>query len=519
MEEFDLNDNTTKKTRRSLRKFAMMYPLLLCLALLFTSLNVYAAPKDRTAPTAPTGLKAVQVTETSVSLAWTASTDNVKVQSYTVYQGTTAKTTTSTTSATLTGLSPGTSYTYYVKARDAAGNISASSNSLTVTTVAPAPVPAPTEPAPAPTAPAGKQVIGYYASWATYSGKQIADLDASKLTHIQYAFANIGDDLRIAVGDSYADVEKVFPNDLATDPFHGNFNQLLKLKKANPHLKTLISVGGWSWSAKFSDVALTDASRTAFADSAVAFILKYGFDGVDIDWEYPVAGGAAGNVKRPEDKTNFTLLMQKLREKLDAQSALDGKKYLLSFAGAAGSYYTNNVELAKLQQYVDYVGIMSYDIHGTWETKTGFNAPLYKDPNSGISWETSVHDSVQLYLSQGVPAAKLVMGVPFYGYRYDNVTNSNNGLYQTFSGGASLTYSQIVSGYLGQAGYTRYFNTISKVPYLFNGSSFISYDDPESIGYKASYVKSQGLAGAMVWELTQDTGTKALLQALHQGLQ
>jgi chitinase len=360
-------------------------------------------------------------------------------------------------------------------------------------------------------------VIGYYPGWSTYSGRQVSALDGSKLTHINYAFANIGPDLKIALGDSYGDVEKVFPGDTGTEPFLGNFNQLKKLKQRYPHLKTFISVGGWSWSARFSDAALTDASRTAFADSSVDFIVKYGFDGVDIDWEYPVSGGAAGNVNRPEDKQNFTLLMQKLREKLDAQGAKDGKKYLLSFAAAAGSYYINNVELPKLQAAVDYVNLMSYDFHGTWNQKTGMNAPLYKDPSAGYNGDTGVHDVVRLYLNAGVPASKLVMGIPFYGYKYDNVPNINNGLYQSFQGGASVTYQEILSKYLNQ-GYTRYFNNVTQTPYLFNGSSFISYDDPESIRLKALYAKGQNIAGAMVWSLSQDTSSGELLSSLYEGL-
>ncbi|QYR21072.1 glycoside hydrolase family 18 protein [Paenibacillus sp. sptzw28] len=361
-----------------------------------------------------------------------------------------------------------------------------------------------------------KKIIGYYAGWSAYSGKQAAQIDGSKLTHINYAFANIGPDLKIALGDPHADTEQIFPNDSPSDPFHGNFNQLLKLKKRYPHLKTFISVGGWSWSGKFSDAALTDASRSAFADSCVAFIVKYGFDGVDIDWEYPVAGGAEGNVKRPQDKQNFTYLMQKLRSKLNAQGAKDGKKYLLSFAGAAGPDYVNHIELSKLQRVVDHINIMTYDLRGTWDSKTGLNAPLYSDPNSG-SAAVSVHNALRLYRSKGVPAGKLVVGVPFYGYKFDKVSNVNNGLYQSFSGGKAVSYSQIVSKYIGQ-GYTRFVQGSAKVPYLYNGSSFISYDDPESIGYKAAYIKQQGLAGAMIWDLSQDTDNHDLLNSLYRGL-
>ncbi|WLD91689.1 glycosyl hydrolase family 18 protein [Alkalihalobacillus sp. AL-G] len=347
--------------------------------------------------------------------------------------------------------------------------------------------------------------IGYYAGWATYSGYQVSDIDASKLTHVNYAFANISEDGRLTVGDPWADIEKPFPGDSEAEAFKGNFNQLNKLKDQHPHLKTLISVGGWTWSDHFSDVALTEKSRTIFAESVLQFILKYDFDGVDLDWEYPVNGGEAGNINRPEDKQNFTLLLKKIRETLDAQSAKDGKKYLLTIAAGPSNSHSGNLELNSLKQYVDYIQLMTYDIHGEWDTITGMNAPLHKDPESGFYVELSVQDAVETYIANGVPADKLVMGLPFYGRVLKQVNNVNNGLYQSFEGGgSSISYAEIEANYVNKNGFTRYWEADSKVPWLFNGSTFISYDDVESIGYKTSYIKSIGLGGAMVWELSQD---------------
>lgn len=462
-----------------------------------------AAPRDFRAPIAPSTTVVTGKADTFVSLSWKPSKDDRGVEHYEIFNGETKVGTSTGASYQVTGLKPETDYSFRVRAADAAGNLSPFSAPVDVTTEEKR---------------QAKAVIGYYTGWSTYSGHQIAELDGSKLTHINYAFANIGQDLQIELGDVHADVDKWFPGDSAADPYHGNFNQLRKLKQRYPHLKTFISVGGWSWSGKFSDAALTDASRTAFANSIISFLTKYGFDGVDIDWEYPVSGGMPGNVKRAADKQNFTLLMKKLRERLDAQGAKDGKSYLLSMAGASSGFYRNNVELSKLQQYVDFVNVMSYDLHGTWDSKTGFNAPLYRDPGSVFASESSVDDSLQGYLKAGVPAGKLVMGVPFYGYKYDSAANTNKGLYQSFKGGTSVTYGHVVSNYLGK-GYMRYFHPVSKVPYLYNGASFISYDDPESIGHKADYVMENGLAGAMVWSLTHDSSDGALLKALHDGLQ
>jgi chitinase len=569
-----------------------------------------AAKRDRTAPTAPTNLKAAGITASTVSLTWTSSTDSSGVKGYDVYRNNVYIGNTSSTAYTVGNLSSNTSYSFFVKARDASGNISAASNTLTVTTSAPA-VDQPPQvssivvspiasdgqtisgtvtlsvspsddkgiskvefysnnggyligtrtsapynvnwatdpwvpdgsqtlkvivydtanqtaqvsktvivkntvtPEPAPTA---YKRVGYYTGWSTYSNFQAADIDASKLTHLNYAFANISSDGKIALGDSWADVEKPFPGDTADQPYKGNFYQLTKLKQQYPHLKTLISVGGWTWSEKFSDVALTEQSRAIFADSCLQFILKYGFDGVDLDWEYPVGGGEADNINRPEDKQNFTLLLKKIRETFDAQSAKDGKTYLLTIAAGAGSSYAANTELNLIHQYVDYIQLMTYDIHGSWEGMTGMNAPLYRDPESRFTWEWSVQDIINLYLNKGVPANELVMGIPFYGRAYNQVTNSNNGLYQSFTGGGSaISYGNLEANYVNKNGYIRFWEPDSKVPWLFNGTQFISYDDTESIGYKTSFIKANNLGGAMMWELSQDP-TRVLVSKIYNDL-
>jgi chitinase len=502
---------------------------MLLLAMLFTSLlspSVFAAKQDRVSPSAPRYLRATSIDTTSVTLEWNSSSDNVGVDSYDIYRNNEKVGNTNSTTYQTTGLLPATTYKFYVKAKDSVGNISKSSNVLTITTLqlmpeptpepTPVPTPEPTiqptvEPSPTPTLeptpvpqPNIKYVVGYYAAWSSYSGFTPDKIDANKLTHINYAFANIGSDLRIALG--YPDI------DLA------NINKLNALKQTNPNLKTLIAVGGWTWSGKFSDVALTDESRTAFAESCVDFIIKYGFDGIDIDWEYPVSGGLASNIKRPEDKQNFTLLMQKLREKLDTREAIDGREYLLSFAGASGTWYINNTELSKLNEYVDFANIMTYDIHGTWDKYTDFNAPLYNNSDISPQYKWSIDSSINAWIKAGFSTEKLVMGIPFYGYKYNSVFNANRGLYQIYSGGSSISYGNIAANYLNAPGYTRYFHTESMVPWLFNGSTFISYEDEQSIEYKAQYIKSKGLGGAMIWELSQDPN-KVLLNSLSNHLE
>lgn len=464
--------------------------LILSLAGILTIVSEAKKPIDTQPPTAPQNLSTSSVSQTSISLKWTASTDNKSIASYLIYKNAVNVGMATGTTYTFSGLTASTAYSFYIKAKDTSGNLSQPSNTLTVTTLPVASV-------------APKIVAGYYAGWAAYSGYTPLSIPAANLSVVNYAFAKIGDDLKIAMGDTYI------------DPI--NFNQLKQLKASYPQLKTMISIGGWNDSGKFSDAALTDASRTVFADSVVAFIKQYGFNGADLDWEYPVSGGLSTNINRSSDKQNFTLLLQKLSEKLDAQGAIDGQKYLLTIAGGVGSTYIANTELSKIANYVDYATIMTYDIHGTWDSYTDLNAPLYTPTDVSPQYKMSADQSVKAWTSAGFPSSKIVLGVPFYGYIYSNVTGGGNGLYKPFSGGSSISYDKILSSYLTNSNYTKYFHSAALVPWLFNGSTFISYDDETSISYKAKYVVTNNLAGVGIWELSQNKGGQ-LLNALVTNL-
>ncbi len=346
------------------------------------------------------------------------------------------------------------------------------------------------------------KTVGYYTSWSSYSGFTPDKIDPNKLTHINYAFANIDKELKVVLGDTEIDSQ--------------NIAGLKKLKEKNPNLKLLISVGGWTWSDKFSDAALTHASRTRFANSCVEFIKTYGFDGVDLDWEYPVSGGLKTNKYRKEDKENFTLLLKTIRERFNEESKKDGKEYILSIAGGAGAGYIQNVELDKLHKYIDFANIMTYDIHGPWDKHADFVAPLYTDESSN-NMKASVDSGIKAWIKAGFPKEKLVVGIPFYGYEYHISQRTNNGLYQKHTKAFSISYNDINSKYLNKNGYRRYYSSKSMVPWLYNGTSFISYEDGQSIGEKAKYIKSNKLGGAMIWELGQDLNGQ-LLDKLYKGL-
>ncbi|WP_239614960.1 glycosyl hydrolase family 18 protein [Cohnella mopanensis] len=349
------------------------------------------------------------------------------------------------------------------------------------------------------------KIVGYYPYWATYQKFDVAQIAASKITHLNYAFANIKNGL-VVNGDYWAD--------------QTNFAQLRTLKQANPKLQSLISVGGWTWSDTFSDVALSNYTRTRFAESAVKFIRDNGFDGIDLDWEYPVSGGLSSNAARPEDKQNFTLLLRTIRDKLDAAQLKDGKTYLLTIAAGAFPAYVNNVEVAKVAGIVDWINLMTYDYYGSWEKRSNHNAPLYADPADNNSAKSNINYTVNLYLSAGVPSSKLIMGIPMYGRGWTGCGPSNQGLYQACEGASQGIIADGIheygnleqQGWINGNGFVRYWNDSAKVPWLYKKSTgtLISYEDPESIAYKAGYIRSKGLGGAMLWELSQDTNQTLL---------
>jgi chitinase len=417
-----------------------------------------------------------------------------------------------------------------------------------------------------------QKIIGYYPSWGIYGRNyQVADIDASKLTHLNYAFADVcwngkhgnpsthpdnpnkqtwackepGVPLQnkevpngtLVLGEPWADVNKSFPGSGTTwedcDKYArcGNFGELKRLKAKSPHLKTLISVGGWTWSNRFSDVAADATTRKVFAESTVAFLREYGFDGVDLDWEYPGIETIPGGSYRPEDKQNFTILLQDVRNALNKAGTEDGKKYLLTIATGASQRYADHTELSKISQIVDWINIMAYDFHGGFEETSNHNAALYKDPNNpAVAKKYYVDGAIEIYKAEGVPADKIVLGVPFYGRGWKSCGKDNDGQYQPCKPGSDgkpaskgtwddfstgdtgiYDYGDLAANYVNKNGFVRYWNDAAKVPYLYNKTTgaFISYDDIESMKHKTDFIKAKGLSGAMFWELSGDCRTSS----------
>ena len=329
-----------------------------------------------------------------------------------------------------------------------------------------------------------------------------AAIAAEKLTHINYAFANIRD----------GQVVEGFARDA------DNFKVLAAVRRSHPHLKVLVSVGGWTWSKGFSDAVLTPERRQRFVQSAVVFVRRHDLDGFDVDWEYPGLPGD-DNPHRPEDKANFTVVMAELRRALDADAAARGRKSLLTFAAGAFPAFIANTQMAKVQAVVDYVNLMTYDFRvASVDRIAGHHANLFDHPSDNK--RRSADRAVQEFLASGVPKGKLVMGVPFYGRGWREVNPVADGLYQPGSAvEGDLTYGRLAAEVIGRDGFLRRWDATAQAPFLWNAGQriFISYDDPESMRRKANYVRDKGLGGVMFWQYAEDP-SGALLDALHSTL-
>lgn len=346
-------------------------------------------------------------------------------------------------------------------------------------------------------------VVAYVAGYRNFD---FSTIDAKILTHINYAFVNIQDG-EVVFDTTKIDGKNLTPNDLQA---------LLSLKKNNPGLNILASVGGWTWSKGFSDAALTPESRARFASSCARLVKTYNLDGIDLDWEYPNQPGA-GNTYRREDTHNFTLMLKAVREALDSDPS--GKHYLLTIATGADEAYVNNTELGELSQYLDFLNIMTYDFYNGLHKVTGHHSNLAPSVKPEMDKNSAIN-AVELHLKAGVPAKKLNLGIPFYGRKWEGVKDQGtNGLFQEAETvGMGIDYINFVND-INQNGYTRYWDESAQAPYLWNPEKriFISYEDETSIQAKMDYLKKAGLGGVMFWEYSADSNHQ-LQNAIAKGL-
>lgn len=319
----------------------------------------------------------------------------------------------------------------------------------------------------------------YFVGYAT--GKSLLDItpgQAKRLTHVNVAFGRVNH------------------SHVSVDHMKQYLPHMEKLRRYNPNLQILLSTGGGNQTGH-SESTATDEALQKLVQSTIEVVEAYDFDGIDCDWEFPCYNG------NMEEKYRHTLLMKEYRKALNELEKKNGKKYWLTIAAATGQWYIDSTELDKIIDDLDFLNLMTYDLRFN-DQPTGHHTNLFEPKEA--AFPLSVDTGVKLLSEFGIPAKKIVIGAAFYSRRWDGVPNVNNGLNvkAKYPGGFGPDYTAIYHLYEKQLGFTKYWDDQAKAPYLFNGETFISYDDPESVRLKCEYVKEHGLGGVMYWEHSYD---------------
>ena len=333
-----------------------------------------------------------------------------------------------------------------------------------------------------------------FAVMAYYTGEP-ATLDAqsaSQLTHIIYSFFHL-DGNRL---------NRPTPKDSAALAY------LTSLRKDHPELKIMFSLGGWGGCESCSDVFATEQGREEFAASVKALSEQYQLDGIDLDWEYPTIEGFPGHRFAPQDRQNFTLLIQTLRKTL-------GKDYIISFAaGGFKKYLEQSVEWDEIMPLLDYVNLMSYDLVNGNSAVTGHHTPLF----STSGQVESIGNAVQYLDSVGVPAEKIVVGSAFYARVWEAVQDQQHGLYQIGAFKEAVPYNNLSQYFTDNPGFSHYWDSTAQAPYSYNLEKqlFATYDDSLSIAKKTTYALQQHLGGIMFWQFSGDDREEGLLDVIDR---
>jgi chitinase len=392
------------------------------------------------------------------------------------------------------------------------------------------------------------RLVGYFTQWGIY-GRNFVVKDlvsngtAAKLTHLNYAFGFLDAQGKCISIDPWADYQVPFAADRSVNgradeagqPLSGNLNQLRQLKARFPKLHINISLGGWTGSKYFSDAALTPQSRAASVASCLDMWLKGNFpdaapgaaagifDGIDLDWEWPASEGNPGNSIRPEDKQNFTALAAEYRRQLDALGRQTHKKYdLTAFLPADPAKIDRGFEVRKVFSSLTFATTQGYDYHGSWDPLTNQQSALRTPRADPTTPAFSSQVALDALISRGAPRDRLVMGVPFFSRGWTGVTPANRGLFQPATGAAPGLWEAGIEDYKAlkpRAGsFTVYRDIVAGHAWLFDGTTFWTWDDPTEMVRKGRYVAANRLGGAMIWSLDGDTTNGELITALNRGV-
>jgi chitinase len=356
------------------------------------------------------------------------------------------------------------------------------------------------------------QIAAYYDG-----GMPVAAIPASKINDLIYAFGE-PDAAGLCAAPTGAQVRA--------------FRALRQLRRRHPGMKLLLSIGGWDAAPQYSAIALTAASRARFAASCIRiFLVQQRFDGLDLDWEFPVHGGMGPS--RPQDRLDATALVREIRRQLDRLGRQNHRRYLLTVATPAGTWQkggaysvSDSYDLAAIARAADWLNVMTYDMNTIFSPLSGFNAPLAADPSDPTPQPQRSGDNltsaVSYYESHGVPPGKIMLGVAFYGRGFTGVSSRNAGLYSKYTSVFPETpWKTIESRFLTSPEWVRHWSATAQAPWLYNADRhiFFSYDDPLSLGIKADFARREHLRGMMIWVLGEDDPRSCLLNALVSHLE
>jgi chitinase len=335
-----------------------------------------------------------------------------------------------------------------------------------------------------------KAVLAYYAGGL----QELDGYDPNNFTHIIYCFGHLnGDKLHIR---SSRDTQMI--------------SKMVGMKKKNPDLKVLLSLGGWGGCRTCSEVFSTSAGRETFANSVKSLTDHFGSDGIDLDWEYPAIEGPPGHRFTPEDKGNFTQLVKRLREVL-------GLSQTITFAaGGFGKFLEEAIDWQSVMPYVDFVNLMTYDLINDYSKVTGHHTALYS-----TSFQKESTDScVRWLLSHGVDPGKLIVGAAFYARIWKDVPPTSYGLNQSGNFQRTVGFSAFEKELSTASGFKHHWDSTAQAPYAYDPEHgrFATFDDKRSIEAKTRYVLKLGLGGIMFWHLGQDTRENGLVQTIVQTL-
>ena len=329
-------------------------------------------------------------------------------------------------------------------------------------------------------------VIGYYAGRST----ALDSFATEKLTHILFSFCHLQGN-RLSVSNA---------RDTAT------IRHMVELKSRNPRLKVILSLGGWGGCKTCPLVFATREGRNEFVSSVKELTDYFHTDGIDLDWEYPALTNVPGYPYSPEDKDHFTLLIKRLRKKLDKTSEI-------SFAaGGFTKYLTTSIDWKKVTPRVNYINLMTYDLVSGYDTVSGHHTPLYSTPQQ----RESTDNAVRYLESIGVPAAKLAIGVAFYARIFEDVDSINDGLYRPCRFKRGVSYRDQATVLSKDSGFVFHWDPVAQAPYMYNARQklFVTFDDTLSVRLKTRYAMDKHLGGIMFWQLPEDKFTDGLLDVI-----